>query len=356
MSPSTRYVVYFERLKDEVRTGKTVRSSLEPGFRRAFRTIIAADLVSLIGAVVLYLFATRSVRGFAFFLGLSTAIDLMLAYCFMHPLVSVLARRPTLVRMPGVGIARRPRRAGGDGMTRRPRRRRPSAERHPRRQPPAPAVRPLPRAHQLPVHQAQPALADPLRHADRAELRRCCSSAASTSASTSRAAPSWQVQMARGHDRATSPTSATCSTPLGFADAKVSMLVAARAAQSVNVQAHVVADPINDIAATRSRRTAASTPADVQFAARPDGGGTFTFTAKKGVTPTEAGGRRRRSRRPSSTNPTVKVDGQNVTVTAPKLPAEPDRRRSPTALAKYAGADARTTSASRPSGPRGVTR
>ena len=48
------YVVYFERLKDEVRTGKTVRSSLDTGFRRAFRTIIAADLVSLIGAVVLY--------------------------------------------------------------------------------------------------------------------------------------------------------------------------------------------------------------------------------------------------------------------------------------------------------------
>jgi preprotein translocase subunit SecD len=98
------YVVYFERLKDEVRTGKTVRSSLDSGFRRAFRTIIAADLVSMIGAVVLYLFATSSVRGFAYFLGLSTALDLILAYCFMWPFVSVLARRPALVRMPGVGI------------------------------------------------------------------------------------------------------------------------------------------------------------------------------------------------------------------------------------------------------------
>ncbi|MDQ1479070.1 MAG: preprotein translocase subunit SecD [Actinomycetota bacterium] len=98
------YVVYFERLKDEVRTGKTVRSSLDTGFRRAFRTIIAADLVSMIGAVVLYLFATSSVRGFAYFLGLSTALDLILAYCFMWPFVSVLARRPALVRMPGVGI------------------------------------------------------------------------------------------------------------------------------------------------------------------------------------------------------------------------------------------------------------
>lgn len=98
------YVVYFERLKDEVRTGKTVRSSLDSGFRRAFRTIIAADLVSMIGAVVLYLFATSSVRGFAYFLGLSTALDLILAYCFMWPFVSVLARRPALVRMNGIGI------------------------------------------------------------------------------------------------------------------------------------------------------------------------------------------------------------------------------------------------------------
>jgi preprotein translocase subunit SecD len=99
------YVVYFERLKDEVRTGKTVRSSLDSGFARAFRTIIAADLVSLLGAVVLYFLAAGSVRGFAFFLGLSTFLDLVLAYCFMHPAVLLLARKPALVRMPGIGIA-----------------------------------------------------------------------------------------------------------------------------------------------------------------------------------------------------------------------------------------------------------
>jgi preprotein translocase subunit SecD len=99
------YVVYFERLKDEVRTGKTVRSSLDSGFHRAFRTIIAADLVSLIGAIVLYVFATSSVKGFAYFLGLSTLLDLALAYLYMWPFVSVLARRPALVRMRGVGIA-----------------------------------------------------------------------------------------------------------------------------------------------------------------------------------------------------------------------------------------------------------
>ncbi len=99
------YVVYFERLKDEVRSGKTIRSSLDAGFTRAFRTIVAADLVSLIGAAVLYLLAVGSVRGFAFFLGLSTLIDLVLAYFLMHPLVWFLARRPALVRMKGMGIA-----------------------------------------------------------------------------------------------------------------------------------------------------------------------------------------------------------------------------------------------------------
>jgi preprotein translocase subunit SecD len=99
------YVVYFERLKDEVRSGRTVRSSLEVGFARSFRTIVAADLVSLIGAGVLYVFATSSVKGFALFLGISTAMDLLLAYTFMHPMVSVLARRQSLVTMPGVGIA-----------------------------------------------------------------------------------------------------------------------------------------------------------------------------------------------------------------------------------------------------------
>ena len=98
------YVVYFERLKDEVRSGKTVRSSVDRGFNKSFRTIVAADLVSLIGAVVLYLLAIGSVRGFAFFLGLSTVLDLILSYFVMHPLVSLMARRKKLVTMKGVGI------------------------------------------------------------------------------------------------------------------------------------------------------------------------------------------------------------------------------------------------------------
>lgn len=99
------YVVYFERLKDEVRSGRTIRSSSETGFRKSFRTIVAADLVSLMGAVILWLLAEGSVRGFAFFLGLSTIIDLVISYFFMHPVVALMADNPKLVRMRGVGIA-----------------------------------------------------------------------------------------------------------------------------------------------------------------------------------------------------------------------------------------------------------
>jgi preprotein translocase subunit SecD len=99
------YVVYFERLKDEVRTGKTIRSSLDSGFRRAFRTILAADLVSLLGAGVLYLLAIGSVKGFAYFLAISTVIDLAIAYFIMYPLVSIMAKNERLVRTRGMGVA-----------------------------------------------------------------------------------------------------------------------------------------------------------------------------------------------------------------------------------------------------------
>jgi preprotein translocase subunit SecD len=99
------YIVYYERMKDELRAGATVRSCVDRSFTRSFRTIVAADLVSLIGAGVLFFLAIGSVKGFAFYLGLSTVLDLFVAYFFMHPLVSLMARRPELVRMPGVGIA-----------------------------------------------------------------------------------------------------------------------------------------------------------------------------------------------------------------------------------------------------------
>jgi len=99
------YVVYFERLKDEVRTGRTVRSSVDRGFARSFKTILAADLVSLIAAAILYWQAIGSVRQFAFLLGLSTILDLLLSYFYMHPVVQYLARSRSLVTTRKVGIA-----------------------------------------------------------------------------------------------------------------------------------------------------------------------------------------------------------------------------------------------------------
>jgi preprotein translocase subunit SecD len=99
------YVVYFEKLKDEVRVGRTVRSSVDRAFQKSFKTILAADLVSLIGAAVLYALAIGSVRGFAFFLGISVLLDLVIAYFFMHPLVYFMAQRSSLVSVKKVGIA-----------------------------------------------------------------------------------------------------------------------------------------------------------------------------------------------------------------------------------------------------------
>ena len=63
------YIVYFERLKDETRSGRTVRTSVDRGFKSAFRTVLAADAVSLLGAVILYLSPSGRVKGFALFLG-----------------------------------------------------------------------------------------------------------------------------------------------------------------------------------------------------------------------------------------------------------------------------------------------
>ena len=86
------YVVYFERLKDEVRAGRSVRAAVERGFRSAYRTILSADAVSFIGALVLWLLSVGAVRGFAFMLGLSTLVDVVTAYVFTRPLVILLGR------------------------------------------------------------------------------------------------------------------------------------------------------------------------------------------------------------------------------------------------------------------------
>jgi preprotein translocase subunit SecD len=100
------YVVYFERLKDEIRSGKTLRSSVDRGFSRAYRTILAADAASFIGAVVLYVLSVGSVRGFAFFLGLSTLLDVFIAYFFTRPMVALLGRSRFFTEARWVGVAR----------------------------------------------------------------------------------------------------------------------------------------------------------------------------------------------------------------------------------------------------------
>jgi preprotein translocase subunit SecD len=86
------YVVYFERLKDEVRSGRTLRNSAERGFRGAWRTILVADSVSLLAAAVLWYLTVGSVRGFAFFLGLATICDMVVAWFYTRPAVLLLAR------------------------------------------------------------------------------------------------------------------------------------------------------------------------------------------------------------------------------------------------------------------------
>ncbi len=86
------YVVFFERLKDEVQAGRSLRGSAQRSFQSAFRTILIADGASFIGAVVLWYLTVGAVRGFAFFLGLSTLIDVIVAYFYTRPAVLLLAR------------------------------------------------------------------------------------------------------------------------------------------------------------------------------------------------------------------------------------------------------------------------
>ena len=86
------YVVFFERLKDEVREGKTLRTSVDRGWQRSFHTLVSANSVSFMAALILYLLAIGPVRGFAFTLGLATLIDFFAAWFFARPAVSLLTR------------------------------------------------------------------------------------------------------------------------------------------------------------------------------------------------------------------------------------------------------------------------
>nr|WP_231918494.1 protein translocase subunit SecD [Microlunatus sagamiharensis] len=86
------FVIYFERIRDEVRDGRSLRTAVETGWLRARQTVLIADAVSMLSAIVLFILAIGSVRGFAFTLGLTTLIDVFIVFFFTKPLMSLLAR------------------------------------------------------------------------------------------------------------------------------------------------------------------------------------------------------------------------------------------------------------------------
>ncbi|MCU1628979.1 MAG: protein-export rane protein SecD [Pseudonocardia sp.] len=95
------FVIFFERLKDEVREGRSFRSAVPRGWVRARRTILSADAVSFLAAAVLYILAVGQVKGFAFTLGMSTVLDLVVVFLVTHPLVA-LASNSRVFGSPGL--------------------------------------------------------------------------------------------------------------------------------------------------------------------------------------------------------------------------------------------------------------
>jgi preprotein translocase subunit SecD len=86
------FVIFFERIRDEVRDGRSLRTAVETGWRRARQTILIADAVSMLSALILFILAIGSVKGFAFTLGLTTLIDVLVVFTFTKPLLTLLAR------------------------------------------------------------------------------------------------------------------------------------------------------------------------------------------------------------------------------------------------------------------------
>jgi preprotein translocase subunit SecD len=119
------FVVFFERIRDEIREGRSVRMSVETGWGRARRTVLASDAVSLFAAFFLYVFSVANVRGFAFALGLTTVVDLVVVFLFTKPLMTILARSRFFgAGHPWSGLD--PERLGAPSRTGRPAGRRPA--------------------------------------------------------------------------------------------------------------------------------------------------------------------------------------------------------------------------------------
>jgi preprotein translocase subunit SecD len=88
------FIVYFERVRDELRDGRALESAVEAGWTRAIRTVLASDTVNFLAALILFLLAVGDVKGFALTLGLTTIIDVIVVSLFTHPVLQLLARRP----------------------------------------------------------------------------------------------------------------------------------------------------------------------------------------------------------------------------------------------------------------------
>ncbi len=86
------FIVYFERIRDELRDGRSVDGAVESGWRRAWRTILISDVINFIAAIVLFVLAVGNVRGFAFTLGITTVVDIIVVALFTHPMMQLLAR------------------------------------------------------------------------------------------------------------------------------------------------------------------------------------------------------------------------------------------------------------------------
>ncbi|MEU4477267.1 protein translocase subunit SecD [Micromonospora sp. NPDC023966] len=116
------FVIYFERLKDEIREGRSPRSAVPRAWVRARRTIISANAITLMSAVVLYIVSVGAVKGFAFALGLATVLDLVVVFLFRHPIMTMFARTRAFLspRVSGLGRAL-PARSAESGTARNPR-------------------------------------------------------------------------------------------------------------------------------------------------------------------------------------------------------------------------------------------
>lgn len=103
------FVIFFERLKDEIREGRTFRSAVPRAWVRARRTILSADVIMFLAAAVLYVLAVGQVKGFAFTLGMSTVLDLVVVFLVTHPLVALASRSKFLSKpsMSGLGAVQR---------------------------------------------------------------------------------------------------------------------------------------------------------------------------------------------------------------------------------------------------------